>query len=136
MSAPDPVQLTFWRTLYRYLLSIVGSLVCGGTWFGLTQGLSIGKATLIPQVFHIGLYVTIFSGVLALTIGFILMGYIWLSIDLSRPAPEGVDEKDRNYQLFVLWLGIPVGVMAVCALVAILAAVIGGTVYSTGLHGR
>jgi hypothetical protein len=136
MSAPPPVQLTFWRTLYRYLLSIVGSLVCGAIWFGLTQGLVLANVVLIPRVLHLGLYATIFTGVLALTIGFILMGYLWLSIDLSRPAPENVDEGDRNYQLFVLWLGIPVGVMAVLGLVAIAAAVIGATVYSTGLTGH
>jgi hypothetical protein len=133
MTAPDPVELSFWRTLYRYLLSIVGSLVCGAIWFGLTQGLAMGSVTLIPRVFHLGLYGTIFTGVLALSLGFILLGYLWLSIDLSRPAPDGVDAQARRYQLFVLWLGVPLAVMGVFALVAIAAVVVGATVYSSGL---
>jgi len=134
MTAPDPVELTFWRTLYRYLLSIVGSLACGAIWFGLTQGLVLDRVTLIPRVFHLGPYGTIFTGVLALSVGFILMGYLWLSLDLSRPAPDDVDPQARRYQLFILWLGIPLGVMAICAVVAVAAVVVGATVYSSGLR--
>jgi hypothetical protein len=77
-----------------------------------------------------------FTGVLALAAGVIIAGYIWLSLDLSRPVPDGVDEQQRNYQLFVLWLGIPLAVIGVCALVALLAIVLSATVLSSGLPGQ
>jgi hypothetical protein len=77
-----------------------------------------------------------FTGVLALAAGIIIAGYIWLSLDLSRPVPDGVDEQQRNYQLFVLWLGIPLAVIGVCALVALLAIVLSATVLSSGLPGQ
>lgn len=124
VTTPNPVELTFWRTLYRYLLSIVASLGCGFVW-------SITGARLL----HLRVLPTIYTGVLALALGFLLMGYLWLSIDLSRATPEGVDEEERKTQLFVLWLGIPLGVIAICAVVAVVAVVIGATVYSTGLRG-
>ena len=79
---------------------------------------------------------TIFTGVLALAVGVIIAGYFWLSIDLSRPAPEGVDEQSRNYQLFILWIGIPLAVIAVCAAVALLAILLSATVLSSGLPGQ
>ncbi len=79
---------------------------------------------------------TIFTGVLALAVGVIISGYFWLSIDLSRPVPEGVDEQSRNYQLFILWIGIPLAVVAVCAAVAVVALLLSSTVLSSGLPGQ
>ena len=79
---------------------------------------------------------TIFTGVLALAVGVIISGYFWLSIDLSRSVPEGVDEQSRNYQLFILWIGIPLAVVAVCATVAVVALLLSSTVLSSGLPGQ
>lgn len=124
-SDPGPVELTFWRTLYRYLLSIVASLACGFLW-------SLTGARLL----HLQVLPTIYTGVIALAVGFIAIGYFWLSLDLARPAPEGVDKDQRDTQLFLLWLGIPLGVIAVCAVVALLAVVLGATALSSGLPGR
>src|ERR1700694_3803444 len=101
------VELTFWRTLSRYLVSIVASLACGFLW-------SISGARLL----NLRVLPTIYTGVIALAVGFLVMGYLWLALDLSRPAPEGVDESDRKVQLFVLWLGVPLAVIFVCAVVA------------------
>jgi len=98
----------------RYLLSIAGSLAVGAAWWG------VGVRTL-----HLGVYTTIFTGVLALALGFLAMGYLWLSIDLSRPAPEGVDEQARNTQLFVLWMGMPLIVILILAVVGALAILVG-----------
>ncbi|HXO67157.1 MAG TPA: hypothetical protein VN863_04105 [Candidatus Dormibacteraeota bacterium] len=119
-----PVELTFWRTLSRYLVSIVASLACGFLW-------SITGARLL----NLRVLPTIYTGVIALAIGFLVMGYLWLSLDLSRPA-AGVDESDRTKQLFVLWLGIPLAVIAVCAVVAIVAVILGATVLSSGIPGQ
>lgn len=77
-----------------------------------------------------------FTGVVALALGVVIAGYIWLSIDLSRPVPDGVDEQQRNYQLFILWLGIPLGVIVICGMVALLAVIISATVLSSGLPGQ
>ncbi|MGI8610611.1 MAG: hypothetical protein ACR2MY_15535 [Candidatus Dormibacteria bacterium] len=115
------VELTFWRTLYRYLLSIVASLVCGAAWY--FTGV---------KFLHLGVLGTIVTGVIALALGFLLIGYLWLAIDVGRPLPEGVDEHDRNMQLFVLWMGIPLAVLGLCALVMMLAVVVAATV----LHGN
>jgi hypothetical protein len=120
-----PVELPFWRTLYRYLLSIVASLAAGFIW------LETGA-----RLLRLNTLGTMFTGVLALAAGVIIAGYIWLSLDLSRPVPDGVDEQQRNYQLFVLWLGIPLAVIGVCALVALLAIVLSATVLSSGLPGQ
>jgi hypothetical protein len=119
-----PVELTFWRTLYRYLLSIVASLAAGFIW------LQTGA-----QLLRLNVLGTMFTGVLALAVGIIATGYLWLSIDLSRPVPAGVDERARNYQLLILWLGIPLGVVAVCAVVALLAILISATLLNSGLPG-
>jgi hypothetical protein len=119
------VELTFWRTLYRYLLSIVASLGCGFLW-------SITGARLL----HLQVLPTIYSGVIALAVGFLLMGYLWLSIDLARPLPEGVDSSDRSTQLFMLWLGIPLAVIGVCAVVAVIAVLLGATILSSGIPGQ
>jgi hypothetical protein len=119
------VELTFWRTLYRYLLSIVASLGCGFLW-------SVTGARLL----HLQVLPTIYTGVIALALGFLLMGYLWLSIDLARPLPEGVDSSDRSTQLFVLWLGIPLGVIGVCAVVAVIAVLLGATILSSGIPGQ
>ena len=73
---------------------------------------------------------------ISLAVGFLLMGYLWLSIDLSRPTPDGVDEADRNTQLFMLWLGIPLAVIGVCVVVAVIAVVLGATVLNSGLPGQ
>ncbi len=70
---------------------------------------------------------------LALLLGFVLIGFVWLSLDLSRAAPTGVDEQGRNYQLFLLWLGIPLIVLAVMLVVGILAIILGATALR-GLH--
>ena len=51
----------------------------------------------------------------------------------ATPPPPGVDEKERSYQLFFLWLGIPLVVIFVIAMVAILALVLGPAVFSSGL---
>ena len=62
---PEPkpaVELTFWRTLYRYLLSIVASLGCGFLW-------SITGARLL----NLKVLPTIYTGVIALAVGFLLM---------------------------------------------------------------
>lgn len=115
------VELTFWRTLYRYLLSIVASLACGAVWY-------FGGVKFL----RLGVLGTIVTGVIALALGFLLMGYLWLAIDVGRPVPEGVDEHDRNTQLFVLWMGIPLAVLGVCAVVMVLAVVVAATV----LHGN
>jgi hypothetical protein len=119
-----PVELTFWRTLSRYLVSIVASLACGFVW-------SITGARML----NLRVLPTIYTGVIALAVGFLLMGFLWLSLDLSRPAP-GVDESERRVQLFVLWLGIPLAVIALCALVALIAVVLGATVLSSGIPGQ
>jgi hypothetical protein len=111
-----PVELGFWRTLYRYLLSIVASLACGAAWY----------FTGIKHL-HLNLIVTIVSGVLALALGFIILGYLWLTLDLGRPVPEGVDADQRNTQLMVLWLGIPIAVLLICALVMVLALAVAAT---------
>ncbi|HEV3233443.1 MAG TPA: hypothetical protein VG329_02710 [Candidatus Dormibacteraeota bacterium] len=120
-----PVELPFWRTLYRYLLSIVASLAAGFIW--LQTGAQLLKLNVLG---------TMFTGVAALAVGVIIAGYMWLSIDLSRPVPEGVDEQSRNYQLFILWIGMPLLVIGVCALVALVAVVISSTVLSSGLPGQ
>jgi len=117
-----PLELTFWRTLYRYLLSIVASLACGFIWTN--PG---------AKLLHLQVLPTIYTGVISLAIGFLLMGYLWLSIDLSRPTPEGLDEGQRNTQLFILWLGIPLAVIGVCAVVAVLAVLLGATVLNSGI---
>lgn len=119
------LELTFWRTLYRYLLSIVASLGCGFIW-------SITGARLL----NLQVLPTIYTGVIALAVGFLLMGYLWLSIDLARPVPEGADSSDRSTQLFVLWLGIPLAVIGVCVLVAVIAVVLGATILNTGIPGQ
>jgi hypothetical protein len=116
------LELGFWRTLYRYLLSIVASLACGAAWYFFDI-----------KVMHLGALAITFTGVLALALGFFLIGYLWLSIDLGRPVPEGVDADERNAQLFVLWLGIPLGVVAVCGVFALFAVLLAGTVLSTGI---
>ena len=117
-----PLELTFWRTLYRYLLSIVASLACGFIWTNTGA-----------RLLHLKVLPTIYGGVISLAIGFLLMGYLWLSVDLSRPTPEGLDERDRHLQLFILWLGIPLAVIGVCTLVAVLAMLLGATVLSSGI---
>jgi hypothetical protein len=119
-----PVELAFWRTLSRYLVSIVASLAFGFAW-------SITGARLL----NLKVLPTIFTGVIALAIGFLVMGFLWLRLDLSRPAP-GVDEADRRTQLFVLWLGIPLAVIGVCAVVALIAVILGATVLSSGIPGQ
>ena len=116
-------ELAFWRTLYRYLLSIVASLACGAAWW-----------LLGVRLVHLGWRTTMFTGIVALSLGFLLMGYLWLSLDLSRPAPTDVDEREWSYQLFFLWLGIPAIVIGVIAFFAILALVIGPVVYPNGLR--
>ena len=108
----------------RYLLSILASLVLGGIWWG------IGV-----RMLNLGVYATMFSGIAALALAFLLMGFLWLSIDLSRPVPEGVDEAARNYQLFILWIGIPAMVVALIGVVALLALVFGGSVFPRGVPG-
>jgi heme/copper-type cytochrome/quinol oxidase subunit 2 len=120
-----PLELTFWRTLYRYLLSIVASLACGFIW-----------TKTGARLLHLQVLPTIYTGVISLAIGFLLMGYLWLSIDLAHPAPEGLNEGERNTQLFILWLGIPLAVIAICAVVALLAVLLGATVLNSGLPGQ
>ncbi|MDP9325200.1 MAG: hypothetical protein M3O87_01510, partial [Candidatus Dormibacteraeota bacterium] len=88
------------------------------------------------QLLKLNVLGTMFTGILALALGVIISGYVWLSLDLSRPVPEGVDEQSRNYQLFVLWIGIPLAVIGVCALVALVAILISSTVLSSGLPGQ
>jgi hypothetical protein len=110
------LELGFWGTLYRYLLSIVASLACGAVWY----------FTGIKHL-HLNLIATIVTGVLALALGFIILGYLWLTLDLGRPVPVGVDADERNTQLVVLWLGIPIAVLLVCALVMVLALVVAAT---------
>ena len=119
-----PVELTFWRTLSRYLVSIVASLACGFVW-------SITGARLL----NLRVLPTIYTGVIALAIGFLIMGFLWLSLDLKRPA-AGVDKSDRRVQLFVLWLGIPLAVIGVCAVVALIAVILGATVLNSGIPGQ
>lgn len=119
-----PVQLRFWRTIYRYLLSIVASLGAGFAW-------SMTGARLL----NLHTLATIFTGVIALAVGFLVMGYIWLTLDIGRPVPEGVDEDARNTQLFMLWIGIPLAVLGVCALVALVAVLLSVTVLGSGLPG-
>ena len=119
IEAPPAVELGFWRTLYRYLLSIVASLATGAAWY--FTGI---------KFLHLGLVAIIITGVVALGIGFLLMGYLWLALDVGKPAPEGVDEQDRNTQLFVLWLGIPLGVLAVCGVVMLVAVLVANTALS------
>ncbi|MEA2682442.1 MAG: hypothetical protein QOK05_770 [Chloroflexota bacterium] len=82
---------------------------------------------------HLGVLATIFTGVIALSVGFFLMGYLWLSIDLSRPAPEGVDHDERSSQLFMLWLGIPVAVVLVCGVFALVSVLIAATALRNGI---
>jgi hypothetical protein len=117
-----PLELTFWRTLYRYLLSIVASLACGFVWTN--SG---------ARLLHLKVLPTIFTGVISLAVGFLLMGYLWLSIDLSRPAPEGLEEGGRSTQLFILWLGIPLAVIGICAIVALAAVLLGATLLNSGI---
>jgi hypothetical protein len=119
----SPLELSFWRVLYRYLLSIVASLACGGAWY------EVGV-----RLLHLGLYPLIVSGVGALALGFLLMGYLWLALDLSGPVPEGIDERARSYQLFGLWLGIPLATIVVLAVFAGLALVVGWIAYPSGVH--
>lgn len=116
------VELTFWRTLYRYLLSIVASLACGATWY--FTGV---------RFLRLGVLGTIVTGVIALALGFLLIGYLWLAIDVGRPLPKGVDEQERNTQLFVLWMGIPLGVLAVCAVVMVVAVLVAATALHTNI---
>jgi hypothetical protein len=85
------------------------------------------------RLFHLGVYATIFTGVLALALGFLLMGYLWLSIDLSRPVPEGVDQQTRSYQLFFLWLGMPLVVIALFVVVAAVAILLGRIALPNGV---
>jgi hypothetical protein len=101
----------------------VASLACGFAWFEATRFI------------HVGFYGTIFTGVVALALGFIVMGFLWLTLDIARPVPEGVDEGERNRQLFALWLGIPLGVLLICAVVGVAAIAIGAAVYG-GHLGR
>jgi hypothetical protein len=89
---------------------------------------------IIPRVFHLGFLATIFTGIAALAVGFFVTGYLWLSLDLSRPAPPGVDDRQRSYQLFGLWLGLPMLVIGVLSVFAIIAVGIGATVYSNGIR--
>jgi hypothetical protein len=117
-----PLELTFWRTLYRYLVSIVASLACGFIWTNTGA-----------KLLHLQVLPTIYTGVISLAVGFLLMGYLWLSIDLSRPAAEGLDAGERDTQLFILWLGIPLAVIGICAVVAVLAVLLSGTVLSSGI---
>ncbi|MHB8507117.1 MAG: hypothetical protein ACYDGR_00515 [Candidatus Dormibacteria bacterium] len=114
----------------------MASLLCGAAWFGLTQRLTFGFGgqTVIPRVFHLGFLATIVTGVAALALGFLLMGFLWLALDLSLPVPAGVDPIERETQLFVLWLGIPLAVIAVLAVFALIAVVIGRVVYAGGLR--
>ena len=116
MDERPAVELTFWRTLYRYLLSIVASLACGAAWY--FTGV---------RFLRLGVLGTIVTGVIALAVGFLLIGYLWLAIDVGRPLPEGVDEQERNTQLFVLWMGIPLAVLGVCAIVMVLAVLVAAT---------
>lgn len=118
------VELSFWRTIYRYLISIVASLTTGGIWW------LVGV-----QLLHLGWRSIMFTGIVALALGFLLMGFFWLSLDLSRPAPPGVDERERGYQLFFLWLGIPGAVIGVIALVAVLTLLLGPLLYPHGVRG-
>ncbi|MFN2462676.1 MAG: hypothetical protein ABR573_02090 [Candidatus Dormibacteria bacterium] len=76
---------------------------------------------------------TIITGVIALALGFFVMGYLWMALDLNRPLPEGVDEDERNMQLFILWMGIPLSVLAICGVVMIAAVVVAGTVMNVNL---
>ena len=76
---------------------------------------------------------TIITGVLALALGFFLIGYLWLSLDLGRPVPEGVDEHERSRQLAMLWWGIPLGVVGICGIVMVLAVVVAGTVLNANI---
>ncbi|MEA2646838.1 MAG: hypothetical protein QOE92_1921 [Chloroflexota bacterium] len=117
-----PVELRFWRTIYRYLLSIVASLAAGFAW-------SMTGARFL----NLGMLGTISTGVLALAAGILLSGYLWLTLDIGRPVPEGVDEQQRNTQLFVLWLGIPLAVLGICAIVGLVAIVLSATVLGSGL---
>jgi hypothetical protein len=121
---PAPVELPFLRTLARYLVSIVASLVAGFIW------LETGA-----RLLHLRSLATMFTGVLALALGFLAMAYLWLSIDLSRPVPESIDESERNTQLLMLWLGIPLLVILICTVVAAVAVVLSLTVLRTGLPG-
>lgn len=122
VEAPPALELTFWRTLYRYLLSIVASLVCGAIWTFIDLNL-----------LHLGVLPTIITGVIALALGFFLMGFMWLALEVNRPLPEGVDEQDRNTQLFVLWMGIPLAVVLVCGVVMVLAVIVAGTVLNANI---
>ena len=110
------VELTFWRTLYRYLLSIVASLACGAIWY--FTGV---------KYLRLGVLGTIVTGVIALALGFLMIGYLWLAIDVGRPLPDGIDEHQRNTQLFILWMGIPLGVLGVCAIVMVVAVLVAAT---------
>lgn len=111
-----PLELGFWRTLYRYLLSIVASLACGAAWY----------FTGIRHL-RLNLVATIVTGVLALALGFVVLGYLWLTLDLGRPVPDGVDADERDTQLVVLWLGIPIAVLLILALVMVVALVVAAT---------
>lgn len=88
------------------------------------------------RLFRLNTLGTMFTGILALALGSFVAGYVWLSLDLNRPVPEGVDEYDRNRQLFILWIGMPLLVLAVCAVVALLAILVSATVLSSGLPGE
>jgi hypothetical protein len=122
---PAPVELPFWRTFMRYLLSIVASLALGAAWW------AVGV-----RMIHLDFRTTMYTGVVALALGFLLMGFFWLSLDLGQPTAAGVDEQARNYQLFFLWLGIPAIVTCVIALVAIASLLLGPVVFGSGLGGR
>jgi hypothetical protein len=100
----------------------VASLGCGAAWY--FTGV---------RFLHLGVLGTIATGVIALAVGFLLMGYVWMALDLNRPVPEGVDEKAREMQLFVLWMGIPLAVLGVCAVVMVLAVVVAATALNSNI---
>ena len=104
----------------------MASLASGGAWFFL--GVNNGGALHL----RLGFLATILTGIVALAVGVFVAGYLWLALDL-RSTPDGVDPADRQFQLFVLWLGIPLGVLAVCGVVALLSIVVANTVLSGGV---
>jgi hypothetical protein len=134
-SETPAVELSFWRVIYRYLLSIVASLVCGAIWYFVAVApLQLGSFR-AGGFLHLGVYPLMLTGILALAVGFLGLGYVWLALDLGAPVPQGVDEQARNYELFGLWLGIPLVVLVVLALFAGLALLMGNLFYGSGLHG-
>jgi hypothetical protein len=52
---------------------------------------------------------------------------------MSRPVPEGVDERERNTQLVVLWLGMPLAVLALCGIVMLLAVLVAATLLNASI---